>query len=353
MEPVGQSHELLRERSVIGGTGASEPGDVEPEAVSPTIGRRSLLGIGVAAGAFAIGGAHVADADADADVGQAAAIQDVPVNALLTVPTGLTSITKDYASFIPYGGSKIVSSASYMGAIGATTTNAATGGGGVGFDLPAGSQIHKIELTMHSSVALSASSLDSTAYISQAGGPSQIFGSFTGAGGPGLFDRTLTPTTPRVLAIGEALSVLSFLDTTRAFISATVHYLPPTAGLVPITPKRVYDSRAGARIALDETRVISVATGTDGSPNVIPPGARAIAYNITITDTVTGFGYLTVVPGGAPTGGPSSVNWDKVSATIANGLQVGLDSNRQVSVYCSGVPGAATHFIIDVVGYFL
>ncbi len=345
MESVGQFHESLRERSVIG-SGTSEPGDVEPEEVVPTIGRRALFGIGVAAGAFAIGGAHVAAAN----VGHAAATQDATVSALLTAPPGLTSITKDYASFIPYGGGKIVSS--YMGATGATTTNVATGGGGVGFDLPAGSQIHKIELTLHSPVALSASSLDSTAYITQAGGPTQIFGSFLGAGGPGLVNRTLTPATPRVLAVGEALSVLSFLDT-RAFISATLHYLPPTSGLVPITPKRVYDSRAGARIVLDETRVISVATGTDGSPNVIPPGSRAIAYNITITDTVTAFGYLTVVPGGAPTGGPSSVNWDKVSATIANGLQVGLDSNRQVSVYCSGVPGAATHFIIDVVGYFL
>ena len=348
MESVGQSREPLRERSVIGGSGTSEPGDVQPEEVAPTIGRRALLGIGVAAGAFAIGGAHVADAD----VGHAAAIQGVTLIAMLTAPPGLTSITKDYASWIPYGGSKIISS-SYMGATGATTTNAAAGGGGLGFDLPAGSQIHKMDLTLHSSVALSASSMDATAYITQAGGPVQVFGSFLGAGGPGFVNRTLTPATPRVLAFGEALSVLSVLDTTRAFISATLHYLPPTAGMVPITPKRVYDSRAGARIVLDETRVISVATGTDGSPNVIPPGARAIAYNITITDTVTGFGYLTVVPGGAPTGGPSSVNWDKVSATIANGLQVGLDSNRQVSVYCSGVPGAATHFIIDVVGYFL
>ncbi len=69
--------------------------------------------------------------------------------------------------------------------------------------------------------------------------------------------------------------------------------------------------------------------------------------------TEKAFGYLTVVAGGAATAGPSSINWDRVEATLANGLQGPLNANREVSVFCGGDTGAKTHFLIDVLGYYL
>ena len=85
---------------------------------------------------------------------------------------------------------------------------------------------------------------------------------------------------------------------------------------------------------------------------MVPVGARAVAGNITVTSTVGPFGYLTVVPGGASVAGPSTINWDREGATIANSFQVGVDASRQITVGCDGVAGVATEFIVDVTGYY-
>ena len=54
---------------------------------------------------------------------------------------------------------------------------------------------------------------------------------------------------------------------------------PTTAGAFhAISPRRVYDSRADAlgKLAPDEERVLSMATSTDGTPNVVAPFATAV-----------------------------------------------------------------------------
>jgi hypothetical protein len=164
--------------------------------------------------------------------------------------------------------------------------------------------------------------------------------------------------TPLVLAPGESLHVelvnASIAENNRA-VGALVQYIAaPSGGITPIAPRRVYDSRVGTvgKIVKGATRTVSVAT--DGTAAVVVPvGARAIAYNLTITDTESDYGYLSIVPGGDPTGGVSSINWDKAKATLANGLIVGVNASREVSVFCDGTGTTKAHFVIDVVGYFL
>ena len=144
--------------------------------------------------------------------------------------------------------------------------------------------------------------------------------------------------------------------------SVRVGWVPgPTTPLsfFPIAPKRVYDSRFIAPLGPLPTgtnRVVSVANGyaTDSAtldlPDVVPVGAAAIAYNITIANTV-GAGFLSVNPGDAAALGGSSIHWVTAGLSLANGLVVKLDANRQIKVFC-GNGGGSADFIIDVLGYY-
>lgn len=132
---------------------------------------------------------------------------------------------------------------------------------------------------------------------------------------------------------------------------------PGTAGaFTAITPTRVYDSRlSGGRLSNGQTRVVSVANGINvGSgavtaPNLVPAGASAIQYNLTVVDT-TGAGYLQVAPGDASAVTSSSINWTATGQIIANGLMVKLDASRQVKAFAMI---GSTNFIVDVLGYYL
>jgi hypothetical protein len=52
----------------------------------------------------------------------------------------------------------------------------------------------------------------------------------------------------------------------------------------------------------------------------------------------------------AASGGGSSINWFTSGLSLANGLVVTLDTNRQIKVFCGG--GGSTDFLIDVLGYY-
>jgi hypothetical protein len=137
---------------------------------------------------------------------------------------------------------------------------------------------------------------------------------------------------------------------------------PGTAGsLHPVEPTRVYDSRrplpGGGTLASGATRTVSVADGRDLSTgavtvaDLVPKGATAIAFNLTITGTV-GRGFLSVAPGSSTALGASTINWSESGQNLANGSVVKLDDSRQVKVY-SGGPSGSTHFILDVAGYYI
>jgi hypothetical protein len=137
---------------------------------------------------------------------------------------------------------------------------------------------------------------------------------------------------------------------------------PSASGqLHAITPARVYDSRytgavdAGVGPILQGlSRTVSVATAyqansaTPSINDVVPAGATAIAYNLTIVNSGAS-GFLSVNPGGTPAITASSINWTAPGTILANAAIVALDTSRQIKVFCAGTP---TDFIVDVTGYY-
>ncbi len=135
-----------------------------------------------------------------------------------------------------------------------------------------------------------------------------------------------------------------------------VRHPPVEAHLLP-TPLRAYDSRdaAGPKIQPGETRTISLTTGhTLTAPTVkvlaVPPGATAAIITLTIADTNLPGGFLTIYSAASPQPATSSINWKAAGQDVAVGTQVAVDATGSVKV-TDGVGTAATHFIIDVVGY--
>ena len=129
---------------------------------------------------------------------------------------------------------------------------------------------------------------------------------------------------------------------------------------VPISPVRVYDSRlpqpAQGKIVVGTPRVVSVkdarnqTTGAVTTADVVPAGATAVFFNLTITQT-EGSGYLSVVPGDAAAESGSSINWTTANADIANGLIGTISAAREFKVFAGG--GGTTHFLIDITGYYI
>jgi len=137
---------------------------------------------------------------------------------------------------------------------------------------------------------------------------------------------------------------------------------PRSAGQFhPIQPARVYDSRYTAAvdggvgpIQPGTSRTISVAnaftvnSASTSITDVVPAGATAVAYNLTVAATGPA-GYLSLNPGDATEITASSINWSAPGTVLGNASVVKLDGFRQVRVFCFG---SATDMILDVVGYY-
>jgi hypothetical protein len=129
-------------------------------------------------------------------------------------------------------------------------------------------------------------------------------------------------------------------------------------GYHPVTPRRVYDSRKGLGfIKVGQFRDVSIkdaidtVTGEVSLGDFIPPGATAVMANITVTNTVAS-GYLVCNPGLNHAITSSILNWSAANQTVANGLTVTLNDNRQLALGVNG-GGAKAQVIIDVLGYYL
>ena len=132
---------------------------------------------------------------------------------------------------------------------------------------------------------------------------------------------------------------------------------PAAAGAFhPITPVRLYDSRpskgGGGPIATGEDRTLSVSHNGPTFDPIIPEGAQAMSYTLTVTGTAGTNGYLSVTEGGTVGFTASTINWSTPGTTTANSSVVKIDQNRRVKVYCGGPTGVRTNFIIDVLGYY-
>lgn len=128
-----------------------------------------------------------------------------------------------------------------------------------------------------------------------------------------------------------------------------------TAGALHVLPEplRAFDSRPTGRLAAGTTTTVSVATGRNGAGVVVaavPAEATAALVNITLTGTIGSFGFLQAYSASLATAPATSVmNWSSPDDNVANEITVALNPTAQLKL----TPGvAATHVIVDVVGFY-
>ena len=125
---------------------------------------------------------------------------------------------------------------------------------------------------------------------------------------------------------------------------------PATAGSFhAIEPRRVYDSRPGSKLSPGQDRTISIANATDGTLDVVPGKATAVALTVTVTETEGVGGFIAVRPGGTVYNGTSSINWFGPNQSLATTVITGLDAARQITLSAGA---QNTHLVIDVTGYY-
>jgi CSLREA domain-containing protein len=129
--------------------------------------------------------------------------------------------------------------------------------------------------------------------------------------------------------------------------------LPASGGrakFFTVTPCRVADTRGpagpyGAPALSGGGNRTFVIGGQCG----IPAGARAVAFNFTVTQG-TGQGDIRAFPGGTPLPLVSTLNWAP-GRTRANNAVTGLGASADLTVHVDQ-PGGTVQIIIDVTGYF-
>ena len=126
---------------------------------------------------------------------------------------------------------------------------------------------------------------------------------------------------------------------------------PAGSRFTAVTPVRVYDAslNPAGPLAGNSSRLVSTATAQDGRTPVVPTGASAVAYNITVVRPQEA-GHLRVMPGDVATSGASTINWTMPGDVIANGLTVRVDAERRVRVFNN--TSKPVTFLLDVVGYY-
>jgi hypothetical protein len=117
-----------------------------------------------------------------------------------------------------------------------------------------------------------------------------------------------------------------------------------------VTPCRLADTRnppgplGGPALGAGQTRAFPVA-GHCG----VPPTARAVAVNVTVTGATAG-GHLILFPGGATQPIASTINF-AAGQTRANNASIELGAAGDLAVFC-GIGAGSAHVILDVFGYF-
>jgi peptidoglycan hydrolase-like protein with peptidoglycan-binding domain len=119
-------------------------------------------------------------------------------------------------------------------------------------------------------------------------------------------------------------------------------WFPTGEGYSDVIPERLLDTRGSARLAPGVPRAVGVA-GRAGVPGT---GVTAVVVNVTVTEPVLA-GWLRVFPSDQPQPPTSNVNF-AAGETVANLVVVPPSATGDVSVVAS----AATHVVVDVVGYF-
>ena len=114
----------------------------------------------------------------------------------------------------------------------------------------------------------------------------------------------------------------------------------PTISTVtaPMTLCHRNDTSGAPKLAPGEERIVPVGV----------PGGKTAVINLTITETEGNGGYVATFPANATWPGNSSINWFGVNQNQANTTLCATDASGQIRIRGGS---AATHVIVDVIGY--
>ena len=120
----------------------------------------------------------------------------------------------------------------------------------------------------------------------------------------------------------------------------------PSLQFFSIAPCRLVDTRSASAPSLAGGATRTFAADGCG----IPPTARALAVNVTVTQPTAG-GDLRIFPAGSPLPLASAIAY-RANQTRAATTVVSLNDSGEFSVRCDQGVGTTTHFVLDVAGYF-
>jgi len=124
---------------------------------------------------------------------------------------------------------------------------------------------------------------------------------------------------------------------------------PPATVFVPLTPTRVLDTRAGAKVGNAAGTGTPLTLSLFGKGGLPSGGIDAVALNVTVVEgdnPTIGGGYVTVYPCGTRPDA-SNVNFT-TGQTVSNSLIAELSASGTVCFYVYG----SAHLLVDVSGYF-
>ncbi|MEA2535964.1 MAG: hypothetical protein QOF11_198 [Chloroflexota bacterium] len=137
--------------------------------------------------------------------------------------------------------------------------------------------------------------------------------------------------------------------TTNILFDVTGYFLTGSSGAAyyPLTPVRVLDTRANVGLSGAFHAGIARHFAVAGAATV-PSNAVAVTGNLTVTQQ-TKAGYMILAP--AAGGATSTINFP-VDDNRANGVTVPLSGSGTLNAVYKAKPGATTHLLFDVTGYF-
>lgn len=110
-------------------------------------------------------------------------------------------------------------------------------------------------------------------------------------------------------------------------------------GFVTVTPRRLFDTRSGARLGAGSTYELDLST-------VVGADTSAVVMNVTVTETGAP-GFVTAYP--CESGRPNASNLNFVAGqTVPNLVTVAVGSDRRVCLYTSG----PAHLLADLAGWY-
>ena len=157
----------------------------------------------------------------------------------------------------------------------------------------------------------------------------------------------------RLFGLGAALAVL-IAGGGLLSASAAGSVAGSASAFVPITPCRLFDTRADTTVGTRNTPVgnaetfVAQATGTNGHCS-LPAEATGLSLNV-VAVNATRASFLTVFPADQPLPLASSLNWVAGQAPTPNAVTVALSADGKVSFFNAT---GAVDIAADVVGYYV